>query len=267
MDLVVLSLSMTLMVVLSMSTVGYMEDGFSGLSKGFVIGLVLAYICLILLNYLLGAGYELISYADTELKTFQPHWFLLGYGTSLSELGRKEKTLQAAVNEAANLFDKMAAVSETTNFFQGRIYSPLLLETAFDMNAVSLLSEEESRHLQQLGHSIREHGVEILSQVAVWLLQHACELASSRTSLYKLFDASASTFSCDEYTLARLSFLDIGTFLGVYFDTHFELLAKVGWSPEHILQQVFIPSPQPLLYQFEINSTGGMWSLKKAADT
>jgi len=135
------------------------------------------------------------------------------------------------------------------------------------MNAVSLLSEEESRHLQQLGHSIREHGVEILSQVAVWLLQHACELASSRTSLYKLFDASASTFSCDEYTLARLSFLDIGTFLGVYFDTHFELLAKVGWSPEHILQQVFIPSPQPLLYQFEINSTGGMWSLKKAADT
>jgi len=175
------------------------------------------------------------------------------------------------VNAAANLFDKLATVSEAANLYDGRVYDHYVLETAFDMKAVSLLSNEEHRNLRQISHLIREQGVEILQRLVLWLQKHSTELTFSQKACWKLFTASSKcdmdVFACDEYTLATLSFLDIETFLGVFFDTRFELLEKLGWSPEHLLQRVFVANPQQFLYELDTSNEDQIWCLTASLDT
>mmetsp|Transcript_106348 Transcript_106348/g.184895 ORF Transcript_106348/g.184895 Transcript_106348/m.184895 type:complete len:540 (-) Transcript_106348:74-1693(-) len=277
-DLIVLSVSMATMVFLSTSVAGCLDAGARGLVVGSVLGIVMAWVSLSLLNSILGANADLQSCVDAELKDFQPHWKVLGYRSDLSHVEGKDEHLQAAVSDAADLFEKMAtrthAGDSLDERLDDRVYENYLLETPFDVQAVSLMSAEERRDLQELGRRIRVQGVEILRRLLLWLHRHSNELTSSKKSCWKLFKAESKcsifnmeVFACDEYALAVLSLLDIATFLGVFFDSQLELLPKIGWTKEHILTKVFIANPQQFLYELDMKSTGDMWYVRASLDT
>lgn len=278
-DLVVLSMSMAVMVFVSTSVAGSLAAYSRGLLLGIVIGLVLTLVSLILLNSVLGASSELQSYVDAELKAFEPHWKILGYRSDLSSTQVKDENLQAAVIDAAELFERLAAEGHSANPLDERldetrdekVYSKYLLEAPFDAKVASRLQDVERRGLQQLARRIREEGVEVLRRLVLWLHRHSNELTSSQKACWKLFKAeskcSMEVFACDEYALAVLSLLDIATFLGVFCDSRQELLPKIGWKREHILKTVFIASPQQFLYELDTKSKGDAWCLRASLDT
>lgn len=273
-DLVVLSVSMAASICCTTSIVGYMDNGyFTGFVLGLTIGGGTAFIALSILNNVLGASPELILYVNTELKTFRPHWKFLGYGTDSSEIQNRDPSLRDAVNAAANLFEKMATMSEAANLFNGRVYDHYLIETAFDMKAVSLLTKEEHRSLRHISQLIRGEGVHVLQDLVLGLQKHSAELLFSQKACWRLFTAPGKcdmdVFACDEHTLTTLSFLDIETFLGVFFDTRFELLKKIGWSSEHLLHRVFVANPRQFLYELKPSTMGSpaIWQLTASLDT
>merc|ERR1712046_86487 len=104
--------------------------------------------------------------------------------------------------------------------------------------------------IHELQQTIREqkrlidHGADIITKVAEWLVKNSSELPHVQGKCYDLFRAHSDTFSCDEYSLAALAFMDIPMFLMTYFDPQWRVLHQLkGWYPRKMLGRVYISYP------------------------
>eukprot|EP00928_Gymnodinium_smaydae_P003488 TRINITY_DN11248_c0_g1_i2.p1 TRINITY_DN11248_c0_g1~~TRINITY_DN11248_c0_g1_i2.p1 ORF type:complete len:487 (+),score=51.65 TRINITY_DN11248_c0_g1_i2:55-1461(+) len=180
-DYAMICITLALSMSISFVTIGCYSDGYKGIAVGGLFGYVISLFEFVVMNYVLGASYELIEIVDCELRRFAPEGSALDFDVNPPVLkGTTRYTMRQQVEKSASLYDQFGN---------------------------TLIAEE-----------IRKHGMQVLNSLITRLIERVHTRYMSRECCFHLFQARFGTFATDHYSVDCLSLIDMNALLCAYFD-------------------------------------------------